>query len=125
MISVEIFKITEEVEKQIPKDINDFQTWIDNLDPGQFVDYYILCKKDDCSVEENTYLLNTALVIFFRECDIDTMPLVPELMTQLLGEFKSAVIKVGMEKSGKIKIDRPIRLEREMIPNGGVKTFVI
>ena len=84
-----------------------------------------MCKKDDCSVEENTYLLNTALVIFFRECDIDTMPLVPELMTQLLGEFKSAVIKVGMERSGKIKIDRPIRLEREMIPNGGVKTFVI
>lgn len=125
MASVDIFELTEGLEKLVPQHIDNFQDWVDSLSKSEFGDYAIMCNKEEASTEDNTHMLNMALVLFFRECDIDSMPMVEELLIQLLGEFKKAIIRVGLARKGRMIIDGPIRLEREMIPCGGVKVYSI
>ena len=91
--TVEIFELRDDVKQLMPEHANSFQEWVDSLSSNEFADYLKICTKQEATELEDSQLLSMALSIFFKESDISSMPLVEELLIQLLGEFKKGIIK--------------------------------
>ena len=96
MINLEIFKIKEEHRNLLKEDVTCFQDWVDILSEDSFKKLLSICKKENVTQSENDFCLHIALSIFFRENQIDSIPLVEDLIVKMLGEFKNSIIKVGL-----------------------------
>ena len=121
----EMLTLTQGDHISVPRRVVTFQDWVDQLSHSEFKEHLMLCNKENLSELETKEMLNLAMLIFFRENKIYSMPNVEELLVKLLGEFKRSVIRIGLVISGKLIINGPIILKREMIHNCGVKVYCI
>ena len=113
--SFEVFTLLDPIMKLMPEGINNFQEWSDSLTSGKFADYYIICNKENLDKEEVKYIRNMALSIFFKENNIDEMPLVEEFIEDIVSEFINCIILVGMQRQSKVQVDGPIILKDQML----------
>ncbi len=123
--SFEVFTLIDQVKNLMPEGIVTFQDWVDNLSTSEFGDYVLLCNKENLYQEEVKYLRNMALSVFFRENDIDDMPLVEELIEDIVSEFINCIVMISLVNQGRLHVDGPIVLKDQMLRCTKVKSYSI
>ncbi len=124
-VSFEVFTLIDKVKNLMPEGIDTFQDWVDNLSNYEFGSYSLLCNKEYLDEEEVKYLRNMALSVFFKENDIDDMPLVEELIEDILSEFINCIVMIGLVNQGRLHVGGPIVLKDQMLSCTKVKSYSI